>query len=184
MENNVSEGMDLYLNTTVVTYTLTASATKAQNQSQGGFFQKLGNWLGGNGWKTNADVVPPPDVQTNINEGTPPSADMISCPNCKYYPKDVQKAVNAHEKEHMKQMAAMGLAEAAACIAVTSCHRAMELDAYRAESVFVNKRLSELNAEQAQGPLGQQDQISLRVLTVMKTQEDTFFRYPTLLDDK
>ncbi len=60
----------------------------------------------------------------------------------------------------------------------------MELDAYRAESKFVNKRLSELNAEQAKGPLGQQDQISMRVLTTMKTQEDTFFKYPTLLDDK
>jgi RHS repeat-associated protein len=134
--------------------------------------------------KGGAEGSPPPDVQKAINEGTPPSANMISCPNCKYYPKDVQEAVNTHEKQHMKQMAALGLAEAAACSAITSCHRAMELDAYRAESKFVNKRLSELNAEQAKGPLGQQDQISMRVLTTMKTQEDTFFKYPTLLDDK
>ena len=32
-------------------------AAAAQNQSSGGFWQKLGNALSGNGWKTNADVA-------------------------------------------------------------------------------------------------------------------------------
>ncbi|MGA9043136.1 MAG: RHS repeat-associated core domain-containing protein [Terriglobales bacterium] len=129
------------------------------------------------------DLVPP-DVQQDIKEGTPPAANMVSCPNCKYYPKDVQEAVKTHERQHMKQMVGMGLGVAAACSAVKSCHRAMELDAYRAESQFVNKRLSELKAEEAKGPLSTTDQVSKRVLTEMKTQEDNFFKYPNLLDDK
>jgi hypothetical protein len=30
----------------------------AQNTSSGGFFEKLGNWLSGNGWKTDAELNP------------------------------------------------------------------------------------------------------------------------------
>jgi len=60
----------------------------------------------------------------------------------------------------------------------------MELDAYRAEAEFVNKRLSELDAKQAKNPLTREEQTSLRVLKTMKTQEDNFFKYPSLPYDQ
>ena len=123
-------------------------------------------------------------MQKDLKEGTPPSANMISCPNCKYYPQDVQDAVGAHEKQHMKQIAEMGLVPAAACSAVAICRREMEADAYRAESKVVDKRLSELQAKESKGELSPEDKTSQRVLREMQTQEREFFRNPSLLDGK
>jgi hypothetical protein len=122
----------------------------------------------------------PPEVQKDIEDGKAPSANMISCPNCKYYPKDVQQAVNVHENTHLKQIAGMGAVEAAGCSAIKRCRREMELDAYREESKYVNKRLSELNEKGAKGTLSPEDKISLRVLTNMKAHEDNIFKYPRL----
>jgi RHS repeat-associated protein len=138
-------------------------------------------------WFTSQEIeeIPtaPPDVQRDIDGGVPPSANMINCPNCKYYPSDVRKAVTTHEREHLKQLLVMGGVEGAVCSAIKSCHRLMELEAYWAESKFVDTRLSELSAEQTKGGLSPQDQISQRVLMQMKVQEDTFFEIPSLLDD-
>jgi hypothetical protein len=36
--------------------------TPAQNTSSGGFFEKLGNWFHGNGWKTDAELHPSQSV--------------------------------------------------------------------------------------------------------------------------
>ena len=65
--------------------------------------------------------------------------------------------------------------------AIKSCRRGMELRAYRAEAKVVNKRLSELKAMQAKGPVSTEGQISLRVLEEMKREEDEIFMNPTLL---
>ena len=74
-----------------------------QGTSSGcGWCQKLTNKLRGAGWKTDEQIA-----QEAINQGEPPNGEYSfvfgkSCPDCKYYPKEVVEAVNAHEDQHAK----------------------------------------------------------------------------------
>lgn len=89
----------------------------------------------------------PPDVQRNIDLNQPPNAKefliFYSCPDCEYYPKDVQDAVRAHEEQHRSDVLHLNLSGGIA---------GMESRAFAAEIKFENAKIGDLESRSSLTP--------------------------------
>jgi RHS repeat-associated protein len=139
---------------------------EAQNQSSGcGWCQKLFNGVRGAGWRTDQQIA-----QEAINSGEPPNGEYSfvfgrSCPDCKYYPKEVVEAVNAHEDQHAKDEHTVAGFEK---LFSKQGQRELELNAFKAELGVENSNIGALEGKgSARTPM---DDTSLIILRNMRDQ--------------
>jgi hypothetical protein len=115
-----------------------------------------------------ADV--PQQVQDAIKQGEPPNGEYSflsgkSCPDCKYYPKQVQEAVNAHEEQHKKdEHTVKGF-----FMLFTKKGRAeLEVRAFKAELEVENRQIG--NLQSIVGPRSPGEEQTLKILENMRDQ--------------
>lgn len=108
----------------------------------------------------NTPSTPPPNVQKALDLNQPPDAKeflvFYSCPDCKYYPKDVQDAVKAHEDQHKSDVLHLNFSGGIA---------GMELRAFAAELKVENAKIDGLNSKSSLTP---EESKSLAILTNMR----------------
>jgi hypothetical protein len=145
----------------------------AQNSSSGcGWCLKLANKLSGNGWKTDQQIA-----QENINLGMPPNGEYSfmtgrSCPDCKYYPKEVTEGVYAHEDQHRKdEHTWSGFKK----LYSKEGQRELEVNAFKAELSVVE---SNIKALEGKGPPTVGDQTTLKILYNMKYEAEGVIAEP------
>ena len=114
--------------------------------------------------------TPPPEVQEAIKSGQPPNGEYNlltgkKCQDCKYYSKEVQEAVNAHEDQHRKDEHTLsGFFKL-----FTKKGRAeLEVSAFKAELTVVDRHLKSLQS--FIGPPTQAQQQNLIILGNMRDQ--------------
>jgi len=120
--------------------------------------------------ETTLEVAVPPEVQARIDAGEPPDASShpifgISCPDCKYYPKEVVEAVYAHEGQHMKDIRTVS-----GFIKLFSEQGKAELEVRgsRAELTVSERNINALETKRSQGALSVSEQKTLRILMTMR----------------
>jgi hypothetical protein len=87
------------------------------------------------------------------------------CPDCKYYPKPVQEAVEAHEEQHRKDTRSLaGFFR----LLTKNGRKAMEMNAYDAELAVETRHIERL--ERFVGPLSETQQQTLTILRTMRDQ--------------
>ena len=147
---------------------------KAQDQSSGcGWCQKLTNKIRGAGWKTDEQIA-----QEAINQGEPPNGEYSfvfgkSCPDCKYYPKEVVEAVDAHEDQHAKDEHTVAGFEK---LFSKAGRRELEVNAFKAELGVEDRNIKALESKgSARTPT---DEKSLTILRNMRDQANGVIQFP------
>jgi RHS repeat-associated protein len=136
-------------------------AASGQSQSSGcGWCQKLINGVRGAGWKTDRQIA-----QEAIDRGDPPNGEYHpvfgrSCPDCKYYSKEVVEAVDAHEDQHAKdEHTWAGFKK----LFSKQGQRDLEINAFKAELSVENRNIGALEAKgSARTPMDEKSLIILR----------------------
>jgi RHS repeat-associated protein len=160
-----------------VTYAAAQSAIQnapAQDQSSGcGWCQKLTNKIRGAGWKTDEQIA-----QEAINQGEPPNGEYSfvfgkSCPDCKYYPKEVVEAVDAHEDQHAKDEHTVAGFEK---LFSKAGRRELEVNAFKAELGVEDRNIKALESKGSART--STDEKSLTILRNMRDQANGVIQFP------
>jgi len=149
-------------------------AQQEQGQSSGcGWCQKLVNGLRGSGWKTDQQIA-----KEAIDRGEPPNGEYSflsgkSCPDCKYYPREVVEAVNAHEDQHARdEHTTSGFGK----LFTKAGRRELEVRAFKAELSVEQRNIKALEGKgSARTPT---DEKSLIILRNMRDQANGVIKAP------
>jgi hypothetical protein len=144
------------------------------NQSSGGFWQKLGNALGGNGWKTDQQIA-----EENIKLGMPPNGEYSfwtgkHCSDCKFYPKEVTEVVDAHEEQHRKDYHTWSGFKK---LYSKEGQRELEVNAFKAELPVTVRNIKALESK---GSPSAADRTTLNILYNMKSQAEGVIQNPNV----
>jgi hypothetical protein len=110
----------------------------------------------------------PKDVQDAIDRGEPPNGEYSfltgkSCPDCKYYPKEVVQAVDAHENQHRNDEHTLsGFFK----LFTKNGRRELETRAFKAELAVEERNIKQLET------VGPRTVMQERTLTILKNMRD------------
>jgi hypothetical protein len=117
----------------------------------------------GNGWKTDQQIA-----EENIALGMPPNGEYNfwtgrSCPDCKYYPKEVTEGVYAHEDQHAKDYHTLsGFLK----LYSKEGQRELEVNAFKAELSVAERNIKAIEAKGSAQTAA--DKATLRILNTMR----------------
>ena len=110
----------------------------------------------------------PKNVQDAINRGEPPNGEYSflfgkSCPDCKYYPKEVVEAVDAHENQHAQDEHTLsGFFK----LFTKNGRRELETKAFKAELAVEERNIKKLET------IGPRTLMQEKTLTILKNMRD------------